>query len=237
MEQWLRLMLEWNPQFRGRQYFGEDANHLGPVVAFDQLDQILSTEIVSIFWVDGLTHLSYIVGEEISMDVLHGWIERDTGIRKQHQLLLLPRGNCPEADRSARQLIGSSSNEETSSVTTAAYLFSKVNDGSDQRVSQSHPDLMDVMLSDPRAEYPYYLQKRMWAQSTYWVNQQQSVHRKLLNALKVHSYVFQTQYKLFHSQRICFSPQIQSPFNATSLTFKTASRLCHWCLTSCDSRP
>jgi hypothetical protein len=59
------------------------------------------------------------------------------------------------------------------------------------------------MLSDPRAEYPYYLQKRMWAQSTYWVNQQQSVHRKLLNALKVHSYVFQTHYKLFHSKKIC----------------------------------
>jgi hypothetical protein len=100
------------------------------------------------------------------MNVLHGWIERDTGIRKQHQLLLLPRGNCPEADRSARQLIGSGSNEETSSVTTDAYLFSKVNDGSDQRVSQSHPDLMDVVLSDLRAEYPYYLQKRTWAQST-----------------------------------------------------------------------
>ena len=174
LEDWLRLMLDFDPIRRG-----------GPqAIAFDKLKSILKTEIVSILWVDKLVHLSYAVGDTLTISILQNWIAQDTGIDIQNQLILLPRGNRPDSEKSARMLLNGT--QESLDV----YLFSKVNGDNVCRISEKYPNLMDAMLSNPRAEAEYQTQKRMWAQSTYFINQQAILYKKLLNALKVHSSVY-----------------------------------------------
>ena len=177
-------MLEWNPLLRGRKVYEDgDPNSCSPVIAFEQLDHILETQVLSLFWVDGLRYLSYIVDEEVTLEDLYDWIERDTGLHPKHQLILMPRGNSPDPERSARQLMVVGEDATTS----VAYLFSKTNDTLDRHIGHSYPELMDAMLASPKTECPYYLQKRMWAQSTYYIGYQQRLHRKLVHGLKVHS--------------------------------------------------
>ncbi len=180
MEDWLKLMLEWDPILRGRRH--SDPNHPGPIVAFQMLDKILEAEVVSIFWVEGLTVLSYTVTDDISMEMIHEWIERDTGISPRYKLLVLPRGHAPDSGKSARQLL---SYEEFDNVC----LFSKLNDGTERKITQVYPEFLESMLANPREEFEYRIQKRMWAQSVFFIRHQATLYRKLMHALKVHSYV------------------------------------------------
>lgn len=180
MEDWLKLMLEWDPAKRGR--LQASSSPPGPIVAFQMLEKILSAEVVSIFWVDQLSFLSYAVSDDVSMGTIHEWIERDTGISQQHQLLLLARGHAPDLSKSARQLL---SCEEFGN----ACLFSKFNDGKECKFTQVYPEFTESMLANPREECEYRTQKRMWAQSVFFINHQTSLYRKLKFALRVISYV------------------------------------------------
>ena len=179
MEDWLKLMLEWDPTVRGRRY--SDSSHPGPIVAFQMLDKMLKAEVASIFWAEGLTVLSYTVTDEISMEMVHQWIERDTGIIPQCQLLILPRGRTPDLEKSARQLLCC---EEFENVC----LFSKFNDGSECKITQIYPEFLEIMLANPREEFEYRIQKRMWSQSVFFIRHQATLYRKLMHALKIHSY-------------------------------------------------
>ena len=184
MEDWLRSMLEWNPVLRGRDY-PQDPNHLGPVVAFDKIERMTKTEVAYIFWVEGLAHLCYQVGEDVSMEEIYEWIERDTGVGRQYQLIVLPRGQCPDPTKSARQLLIRRTNpDDGEEPPNTACLFSKYNDGSECRLTQSYPEFLEVMLSNPRQVQDYRTQKRMWAQSVFFVGHQNSLHKKLLQTLK-----------------------------------------------------
>lgn len=186
MEDWLRSMLEWDPKLRGRDYPPDPSGSPGPIVAFEKLDRMFKTETAYIFWVEGLAHLSYQVGDDVSMEEIGEWIERDTGIARQYQLILLPRGNLPDFTKSARQLLVPTGNSEGEPASTAC-LFSKFNDGSECQLTQSYPEFLEVMLADPRKEAEYRIQKRMWAQSVFFVGHQNALHRKLFQALKIHS--------------------------------------------------
>lgn len=181
MEDWLRVMLDWEPVRRGRNCIMETSQP-GPVVVFEKLENILKTEVVSIFWVEGLSHLSYAINNIMTLAEIQEWIERDTGIKRQHQLLILPRGQCADPEKGARQLLAL----EESTMTVC--LFSKCDDCSNHRFSENYPELMEVMLSNPRKPIEYRLQKRMWAQSLFFINHQTSIHRQLLHALKIHWY-------------------------------------------------
>lgn len=93
LEEWLRLMLDWNPALRGRRY--TDPCHAGPVVAFDKLEEIFQTKVATLFRVDELTELSYVVNNDTTVQDIQLCFERDTGISCQDQLMILPRGNSP----------------------------------------------------------------------------------------------------------------------------------------------
>lgn len=188
MEDWLRSMLEWDPNLRGREYPPDPTGSSGPIVSFEKLDRMLKTETAYIFWVEGLSHLSYQVGDDVSMDEICDWIERDTGIDRSHQLLILPRGHLPDPTRSARQLLVPAPSGEGEIISTAC-LFSKFNDGSECQLTQSYPEFLEFMLSDPRQKTEYRMQKRMWAQAVFFVGHQNALHRKLFQALKIHSSV------------------------------------------------
>ena len=181
MEDWLRVMLDWEPVRRGRNFITETSQP-GPIVFFEKLENILKTEVVSIFWVEGLSQLSYAINNSMTLAEIQEWIERDTGIKRQHQLLILPRGQCADPEKGARQLLAL----EESTMTVC--LFSKCDDCSNHRLSEGYPEFMEIMLSNPRKNIDYRLQKRMWGQSLFFINHQTSLHRKLLHALKIHWY-------------------------------------------------
>jgi hypothetical protein len=183
MEEWLKLMLEWNPAMRGRHWVPDASRPPGPIVAFGLLEKVLTTEVVSIFWVEGLALLSYTVSDDVTMEKIHEWIERETGISPRYQLLVLPRGYASDSGKSARQFFGS---EELGNVC----LFSKFNDGSECKLTQVYPEFLETMLANPREEFEYRIQKRMWAQSVFFINHQATLYRKLNHALKIHSYVY-----------------------------------------------
>lgn len=179
MEDWLRVMLDWEPVRRGRNNIPETSQP-APIVVFDKLENILKTEVVSIFWVDGLSHLSYALNNSTILAEIQEWIERDTGIKRQHQLLISPRGQClANPEKGARQLLAL----EESTMTVC--LFSKCDDCFNRRFSEAYPEFMEIMLSNPRKPIEYRLQKRMWAQSLFFIYQQTSLHCNLLYALKV----------------------------------------------------
>jgi len=67
----------------------------------------------------------------------------------------------------------------------SAFLFSKLNDGSEKRVAQDYPELVSLMLSNPRMELEYRRRKQMWAQSVFFIHRQTLLYRKLLNSLRV----------------------------------------------------
>lgn len=174
-------MLDWNPATRGRRRESDASHQPGPIVAFQILENILKTQVVSIFWVEGLALLSYTVSDDVTMETIHEWIERDTGITQRYQLLILPRGCGPTLGKSARQLLSS---EELGNVC----LFSKFNNQSEYKLTQVYPEFLEIMLANPRKEYEYCIQKRMWAQSVFFINHQAMLYRKLIHALKIHSY-------------------------------------------------
>lgn len=195
MEEWLKLMLEWNPAMRGRHWL--PSRPPGPIVAFGLLDKVLNTEVVSIFWVEGLAILSYTVSDDVTMETINEWIERDTGISPHYQLLILPRGCAADSGKSARQFLCS---EELGNVC----LFSKFNDGSECKLTQVYPEFLETMLANPREEFEYRIQKRMWAQSVFFINHQATLYRKLNHALKIHSYVFFSFFQLLKLLLITF---------------------------------
>lgn len=176
LEDWLKLMLEWDPARRGRNCLGP--SHIGQIVAFDSLDRILKTSVISIFWVDELKTLSYAIDEDTSIETVQELIYRDTGIKRQNQLLISPRGYPPDSLKSASQLLGG----KDISITC---LFIKQNDDRDNRLSPIYPEFMEAMLAEPKRETEYRIQKRMWAQSVFFIQRQDMLYRRLLYSLKL----------------------------------------------------
>ena len=176
LEQWLRLMLNWDPTLRGCQYV--DASDPGPVVAFAKLEQILQMKVVSIFWVDELSELCYPISKDTTVETIQEWIERDTGISHQYQLMILPRGTSPNSDRTVCDIL-------VENEPIFAYLFSKMNDGSECKIIENYPELVALMLSNPRRETEYRMRKQMWSKSVFFLQKQTILHRRLISASKV----------------------------------------------------
>ena len=229
VEDWLRCMLDWEPARRGRSYNTENCQP-GPILVFEKLENILKAAVVSIFWVDSLVQLSYAINDSMTLTEIQELIERDTGINQQYQLLLLPRGQCADPEKGARQLL----NAEESMIVC---LFSKSNDdeGSDHQLSESYPELMEIMLSNPRKLTEYRLQKRMWAQSLFFICHQTSLHRKLLHALKIHWYwqidqLFSREKFIFWLICFFFILMCQHLYDIASGNVEAANRLHQRCL-------
>lgn len=175
-------MLDWDPARRGRDCVGP--SQVGQIVAFECLDRILKSCVLSIFWVDELKTLSYIIDEDTSIDTIQEWVYRDTMVKRQSQLFISPRGYPPDPLKSASQLLGGKEISMTC-------LFSKQKDDRDNRLASAYPEFLEAMLADPKKETEYRVQKRMWAQSVFFIQQQDLLYRRFLYSLKLLSYVLQ----------------------------------------------
>ncbi|XP_059046680.1 inhibitor of nuclear factor kappa-B kinase subunit beta [Achroia grisella] len=96
IEEWLRLALEWDPKLRGRDspskvtfnIPSEDKEVTSKVVLFSLLSDILSKKIIKIFSVFTSSQYAYEINDETLLSTLKLWIEKDTHISVQDQIII-----------------------------------------------------------------------------------------------------------------------------------------------------
>uniref|UniRef100_A0A4W6BXG2 IkappaB kinase n=1 Tax=Lates calcarifer TaxID=8187 RepID=A0A4W6BXG2_LATCA len=97
MEKWLKLMLKWSPQERGKDH---DAT---PSDCFSQLELILQLKLVHVLNMMSAKILTYSISDEETVADLQLRIEKDTGIPAANQELLLEAGLALEPNGLATQ--------------------------------------------------------------------------------------------------------------------------------------
>ncbi|XP_051923156.1 inhibitor of nuclear factor kappa-B kinase subunit beta isoform X2 [Hippocampus zosterae] len=97
LERWLRLMLKWSPQERGKE---PDAT---PSTCFSQLELILQLKMVQVLNMTTAKILRYAVADEETVAELQKRIEEDTSIPAAKQELLLEAGLALEPHGLATQ--------------------------------------------------------------------------------------------------------------------------------------
>ncbi|KAL8585012.1 hypothetical protein ACOMHN_043648 [Nucella lapillus] len=102
LEQWLRLMLRWDPKQRGGGMV-QISDHIFRPKCFLLLDQILITKIVHVLHVEGNQLLSYPMKADDSMAHLQNCLELETKVPVADQDLLLASGVAPDPRHPAVQ--------------------------------------------------------------------------------------------------------------------------------------
>ncbi|KAI1231589.1 hypothetical protein IHE44_0007661 [Lamprotornis superbus] len=101
MENWLQLMLNWDPQQRGG---GSDPETSRPR-CFLIMDHILNLKIVHILNMTSAKIVSFLLHPEESLHSLQNRIEFETGISTGNQELLLETGICLDPRKPASQCV------------------------------------------------------------------------------------------------------------------------------------
>ncbi|XP_072912708.1 inhibitor of nuclear factor kappa-B kinase subunit beta isoform X2 [Hemitrygon akajei] len=161
MEQWLQLMLKWNPKERGT-----DPVH-GPHGCFKALDDILNKKYVQILDMkSGVVH-TYPVTPEASLQCLQQWIETTANIPAYNQELLLETGTAIDPRKPVIQCMPDNRPcEGKKSEPTIIYLFDKSTSTYDGPVLvPKQPDAVSFILQDPKRMLPYVQLRRAWGQS------------------------------------------------------------------------
>lgn len=161
MEQWLQLMLKWNPKERGA-----DPLH-GPNGCFKALDSILNKKYVQILDMKSGVVRTYTVTPEASVQSLQQWIEATTSIPAFSQELLLETGTAMDPRKPVSQCVPDNrQNEGKKSELTTIYLFDKSSSTYDGQVTvPRQPDAVNFILQDPKKLLPYQQLRRSWGQS------------------------------------------------------------------------
>ncbi|XP_076460163.1 inhibitor of nuclear factor kappa-B kinase subunit alpha-like [Babylonia areolata] len=169
LEQWLRLMLRWDPKQRG-----------GGVVnmrpkCFLLLDQILNTKIVHVLHVEGNTLLSYPLKEDDSMAHLQKCLELETKIPVADQDLLLASGVAPDPRNPALQCWSEPSPEEW-----VVFLFRKKGMANHSGRRRHLPPMLQCIVKEPKTLLPFNEQRVAWAQAVYFLQQQNRDFKRLI---------------------------------------------------------
>lgn len=161
MEQWLQLMLKWNPSERGTDPV------FGPNGCFRALDAILDKKYVQILDMQSGTLHTYPVSPEASVQSLQQWIEATTSIPLFTQDLLLETGTALDPRRPVTQCVSDSrQNDGKKSELTVIYLFDRSTSSySGQVAPPAQPHGVSFILQDPKKQLPYQQLRRSWGQS------------------------------------------------------------------------
>ncbi|XP_046392768.1 inhibitor of nuclear factor kappa-B kinase subunit alpha [Ischnura elegans] len=184
MEQWLPFCLDWDSKRRGRAFSGGDESR---VVVFSMVNEILSKKVVNIFSVPTYDILSYEVDESTRLSTLQGWIERDTSIpvTRQEVLSSVNRGKTMNPDEPALPPEFFQDDRKGKNwVECTLFIFLKDSLEIPQ-VPPTFPQLVEKMLNDPRRLIEYHIQKRMWANAVFFLQQEAHLFRQFLHAYKV----------------------------------------------------
>ncbi|XP_062615186.1 inhibitor of nuclear factor kappa-B kinase subunit alpha-like [Saccostrea cucullata] len=171
-EQWLRLMLRWDPKARGGGLIE------GRPQCFKILDTMLSIKIVHILYVANNQLLSYPLLDNYSMLELQENIEKETGVKVQDQDILLASGASPDPNLGAHQCWTAPGEEDW-----VVFMFIKgENQGGGDKKNKPLPPNVQSIVKDSKTALPYNEQKRAWAESVYFCGQQVVDFRRLIQS-------------------------------------------------------
>ncbi|XP_061182095.1 inhibitor of nuclear factor kappa-B kinase subunit alpha-like [Saccostrea echinata] len=171
-EQWLRLMLRWDPKARGGGLIE------GRPQCFKILDTMLSIKIVHILYVANNQLLSYPLLDNYSMLELQENVEKETGVKVQDQDILLASGASPDPNLGAHQCWTAPGDEDW-----VVFMFIKgENQGGGEKKNKPLPPNVQSIVKDSKTALPYNEQKRAWAESVYFCGQQVVDFRRLIQS-------------------------------------------------------
>ncbi|KAM6347287.1 inhibitor of nuclear factor kappa-B kinase subunit alpha isoform 3-T3 [Alca torda] len=163
MENWLQLMLNWDPQQRGG---GLDPETSRPK-CFLIMDHILNLKIVHILNMTSAKIVSFLLHPEESLHSFQIRIEFETGISTGNQELLLETGICLDPRKPASQCVIDGVRGWDSYM---VYLFDKsktVYDG--PFASRSLSDCVNYIVQDSKIQLPIPQLRKVWAEAVHYV--------------------------------------------------------------------
>ncbi|XP_027702126.1 inhibitor of nuclear factor kappa-B kinase subunit alpha isoform X2 [Vombatus ursinus] len=164
MEQWLQLMLTWDPQQRG----GSLDVTLKQPGCFVIMEHILNLKIAHILNMTSAKIISFLLSPEESLHSLQSRIEHETGINTASQELLLEMGISLDPRKPASQCVLDGVRGCDSYM---VYLFDKskiVYEG--PFASRSLSECVNYIVKDSKIQLPVMQLRRVWAEAVHYVS-------------------------------------------------------------------
>uniref|UniRef100_A0A8C5Q3M2 Inhibitor of nuclear factor kappa-B kinase subunit alpha n=1 Tax=Leptobrachium leishanense TaxID=445787 RepID=A0A8C5Q3M2_9ANUR len=163
MEDWLQLVLNWDPRSRG----GAIDPQTNRPKCFIQMDHILNLKIVHILNMTSAKILSFLLQPDENLFSLQSRIERETGINTCNQELLLELGVSLDPRKPASQCVIDGVRGWDSYM---VYLFDKsktVYEGPFQ--SRSLSECVNYIVQDSKVQLPIPQLRKVWAEAVHYV--------------------------------------------------------------------
>ncbi|XP_059163878.1 inhibitor of nuclear factor kappa-B kinase subunit alpha-like [Physella acuta] len=160
LEQWLRLMLRWDPKARGGGIV--QAQGIERPKCFCVLEQIMAIKILHILYVEMNSILSFNVNETHTMKEVHAAIELETGIPPQQQYIILANGVKLEPTDTALQGCSDPNTEEV-----IVFLFRRGN-LQYQAKNKKLPQQVQAIAKEPSTLLPPKDHRKAWAHAVHW---------------------------------------------------------------------
>ncbi|KAL3877400.1 hypothetical protein ACJMK2_035111 [Sinanodonta woodiana] len=178
IENWLRLMLRWDPKQRGGGLKPGTQEGESRPQCFVMLDNILSMKIVYLLHVSNNMLLTYPTIEQHTMLDLQKRITEETKIPIEDQDIIMSTGLSPTPNQPASQCWMEPSEDEC-----LVFLFKRggedFNQGS-QRKFKPLPRNVQNIVREPTVMIPYQEQKRAWAEAVYYCYEQAQDLKRLI---------------------------------------------------------
>lgn len=189
IEDWLKLVLEWDPKKRGK-------NANGEVIVFNEIESVLAKKVVRVFCMVTYVRLSYAVEDTTPLSLLREWIENDTKVPAGEQELVLASGQQIDSNGFLAQCFNGTS-QESLFVFKKGELVIPV-------VSPNFPPLVANILQSPQEKLEYVFQRRAYSHAVFFLQQESKLYKTFLMGckLKLLSVVLQCQKVVRESQKI-----------------------------------
>lgn len=184
IEDWLRVALEWDPKLRGRDapskvtfdIPSEQKAATSNIVFFSLLEKILATKIIKIFSMISLSQHAYEIDEQTTIATLKTWLQKDTKIPTQEQMLI---SQMTYIDIDDCEPVVKYWNENCK---TMLYLYNKSNFINEQ-VEPVVPKAVKRCLEHPKTLYNYKNSQNLYKNGLYFVMTQMEVYDSLIQGL------------------------------------------------------
>ncbi|XP_077286969.1 inhibitor of nuclear factor kappa B kinase subunit beta [Arctopsyche grandis] len=179
IEKWLRSALQWDPIKRGSFENDESEQNLQTDQSnfFEYLDEVLSKKILTIFSVPTYECLSYEIDESTLFTTLQGWIERDTKISLEKQVIL------SETDRRV-DIISFACDYWNQQLPVMLYLYQK-NKTLDEEIKPRLSNKIQKYLETPKMNLNYNNLSRAYVDVYDFISKETLLYESLMQALFV----------------------------------------------------
>ncbi|KAL4239867.1 hypothetical protein ACF0H5_000667 [Mactra antiquata] len=200
LEQWLRNMLRWDPKARG----GGLAKDNRPA-CFQMLENVLKMKIINLFYVANNELITFPILEQHSLIDLQKRIEEKTQIPVSEQDIILGSGTSPDVNKPAAQC-WLEPTEEDCFVYLFCHSSKEINFHNVQKKNNLLPASVQAIVKDQTAMIPFQEQKKAWAESVYFCEEQHYEFKRLmltqraamLSLLRIDSHFVKLKNKMTH---------------------------------------